>query len=194
MTALKTSPQLGTNLSASAPGAIEAPDTSPVPARDVVFLLMRNLLFLDLAGPVDASRNGNQRVRGSFRLRFVAPAERTIKSIALNVANTPTHMVFNPNPPRFHVGVTDGIDPANISASYSADVKTVTLSFADGSPSSGDSFTFGLSVFAPADSPGEDPDRLQGAVITVTLDDGSVFTSTLPVTSKSAVNRFTGAG
>ena len=90
-------------------------------------------------------------MRGSHRLRFVAPAERTIKSIALNVANTPTHMVFNPNPARFHVDVTDGIDPANISASYSADVKTVTLSFADGSVGSGDSFTFGLSVFAPAE-------------------------------------------
>lgn len=41
-------------------------------SRDVVFLLMRNLLLLDLAGPADAFRNANNRVPGSYRVRFVA--------------------------------------------------------------------------------------------------------------------------
>ena len=104
-------------------------------------------------------------------------------------------MQFNPNPTRFHVGIADGIDPANISASYSADVKTVTLSFASGSLGRGNSFTFGLSVFAPAEgTTGEDADRMEGAVVTVTLDDNSTRTGTFQVAPKSAVNRFTGAG
>lgn len=42
------------------------------PGRDVIFLLMRNLVLLDLAGPADAFRNANIRVPDSYRLRFVA--------------------------------------------------------------------------------------------------------------------------
>lgn len=53
--------------------AAEARGASPVAIREVVFLLMRNLVFLDLAGPADVFRNANQRVPGSYRLRFVAP-------------------------------------------------------------------------------------------------------------------------
>ena len=51
-----------------------ADTTSSFATRDVVFVLMRNLILLDLAGPVDVFRNANDRVPGSYRLRFVAPA------------------------------------------------------------------------------------------------------------------------
>jgi len=51
----------------------DAPAKGAAATREVVFLLMRNLVFLDLAGPVDAFRNANNRVPGSYRLRFVAP-------------------------------------------------------------------------------------------------------------------------
>jgi len=60
-------------LSANEPrGSAEARRSGSAPARDVVFLLMRNLVFLDLAGPVDAFRNASNRVPGSYRLRFLA--------------------------------------------------------------------------------------------------------------------------
>lgn len=148
------------------------------------------------AGPVTVSARGDfTRFGEYFHVNVAGETGHTVNSIAIDVTNTPTHMVFNPNPARFHVGVTDGIDPANITASYSADTKTVTLSFAPGSLRAGDSFTFGLSVFAPAQgTTQEDPDRMQGALVTVTLDDNSTRTGTFPVTAKSAVNRFTGAG
>jgi transcriptional regulator GlxA family with amidase domain len=67
------SPRGGAIPAASAPGSADARRRSPVSTRDVVFLLMRNLILLDLAGPADAFRNANSRVPGSYRLRFVAP-------------------------------------------------------------------------------------------------------------------------
>jgi hypothetical protein len=148
------------------------------------------------AGPVAVSAHGDfTRFGEYFHVNVSGETDHTVKSVAINVTNTPTHMQFNPNPNRFHVGIAEGIDPANISASYSADVKTVTLSFAPGSLGRGNSFTFGLSVFAPAEgTTGEDADRMEGAVVTVTLDDNSTRTGTFHVAPKSAVNRFTGAG
>jgi len=74
MSALTVSPPGEPNLSANGPrGSAEARRTSTAPTREVVFLLRRNLVFLDLAGPVDAFRNANLRVPGSYRLRFLAP-------------------------------------------------------------------------------------------------------------------------
>jgi transcriptional regulator GlxA family with amidase domain len=40
---------------------------------EVVFLLMPQLVLLDLAGPVDAFRNAAALVPGSYRLRFISP-------------------------------------------------------------------------------------------------------------------------
>ena len=130
-----------------------------------------------------------------FTVQVERDTHHTINSISINVTNTPTGMQFNPNPTRFHVGLTDGIDPGNISASYSADVKTVTLTFKPGTLGAGDSFTFGLSVFAPAEgTTQEDADRMENAVVTVTLDDNSTRTGTFHVAPKLPINNFTGAG
>ncbi|HEV2229928.1 MAG TPA: helix-turn-helix domain-containing protein [Steroidobacteraceae bacterium] len=41
--------------------------------REVVFLLLPNVVLLDVAGPADAFRSAERRVPGSYRLRFVAP-------------------------------------------------------------------------------------------------------------------------
>jgi hypothetical protein len=148
------------------------------------------------AGPVEVSAQGDfTRFGEYFSVEVDSDTDHTIKSISIDVTNTPTHMVFNPNPNRFHVGTTDGIDPANISASYSADVKTVTLSFKPGALAAGDSFTFGLSVFAPAEGTTvEDADRMDKAVVTVTLDDNSTRTGIFHIADKERINRFTGAG
>jgi transcriptional regulator GlxA family with amidase domain len=42
-------------------------------ARDVLFLLLNDLVLMDLAGPMDAFRAANAESPGSYRLRFVAP-------------------------------------------------------------------------------------------------------------------------
>src|SRR5580658_5739878 len=41
--------------------------------RDVLFVLLPNVVLLDLAGPADAFRNAGLKAPGSYRLRFAAP-------------------------------------------------------------------------------------------------------------------------
>jgi transcriptional regulator GlxA family with amidase domain len=41
--------------------------------RDVLFVLLPNVVLLDVAGPADAFRNAGLKVPGSYRLRFAAP-------------------------------------------------------------------------------------------------------------------------
>jgi transcriptional regulator GlxA family with amidase domain len=48
-------------------------DAAAGAAREVVFVVLPDVVLLDLAGPVDAFRNAAARVPGSYRLRFVAP-------------------------------------------------------------------------------------------------------------------------
>ena len=73
MSALISSPRRDAILATGARVPADADCASPVSTRDVVFVLMRNLVLLDLAGPADVFRNANSRVPGSYRLRFVAP-------------------------------------------------------------------------------------------------------------------------
>lgn len=51
--------------------------------REVVFVLLPQVVLLDVAGPADAFRNANARVPGSYRLRFVAPREQVASSAGL---------------------------------------------------------------------------------------------------------------
>jgi hypothetical protein len=148
------------------------------------------------AGPVEVSASGDfVRFGEYFTVSVDDDTKHTIRSVSINVTNTPTHMKFNPNPTRFHVGVAIGIDPANITATYSADVETVTLTFKPGTFGGGASFTFGLSVFSPLEGTTlEDADHMENAVVTVTLDDNSKKTGTFHVAEKQTINRFTGAG
>lgn len=79
--------------------------------REVVFLLMRNLVLLDLAGPVDAFRNANGRVPGSYRLRFVAPEESVSLAGGLIFSGCeplPPHL--KPGTVLVVMGTGDGID------------------------------------------------------------------------------------
>jgi len=163
---------------------------TPVPlSRDRAFSGTR-------AGPVRASAREDYTRSGQFLTLAVSPrSKHTINSVSINVTNTPTGLTFNPNPSRFHVGDTKGISPANITASYSADVRTVTLTFTPGTFGPGDSFTFGLSVFSPLEgSTQEDADRMEGSIVTATLDDNSTATGTFTVAPKERYNSFTGAG
>jgi subtilase family protein len=148
-----------------------------------------------IAGPVLAAAQGDFTRYGQYFTLAVLFGHRSINSASINVTNTPTGLTFNPNPARFHVGSTNGISPSDISATYSADAKTLTLNFKPGTFGPGDSFTFGLSVFAPIQgTTQEDADRLEGAVVTVTEDNNSTKTGTFVVAPKLPINRFTGAG
>jgi transcriptional regulator GlxA family with amidase domain len=57
--------------------------TAGLPAREVVFVLLPNVVLLDVAGPADAFRNANNRVPGSYRLHFVAPQPQVTAAVGL---------------------------------------------------------------------------------------------------------------
>ncbi len=54
--------------------------------REVVFVLLPNVVLLDVAGPADAFRNASNLVPGSYALRFVAPRERIASAVGLSLA------------------------------------------------------------------------------------------------------------
>jgi transcriptional regulator GlxA family with amidase domain len=62
--------------------------------REVVFALLPRVVLLDLAGPADAFRNANNKVPGSYHLRFVAPTASVPSSVGLELGG------LEPLPPR----------------------------------------------------------------------------------------------
>jgi transcriptional regulator GlxA family with amidase domain len=89
-----------------------APMLSIVP-REVLFVLVPNVVLLDLAGPADAFRNAASRVPGSYRLRFLAPQPRLPAAGGLQVDGLePLPTRFAPDTMLVLTGVsTSVIDP-----------------------------------------------------------------------------------
>ena len=54
--------------------------------REVTFVLLPNVVLLDVAGPADAFRNAATLVPGSYGLRFVAPRANVRTAVGLNLA------------------------------------------------------------------------------------------------------------
>ena len=55
-------------------------------ATEVVFVLLPDVVLLDVAGPADAFRNAASRIPGSYRLRFVSPQPAVAAAIGLTLA------------------------------------------------------------------------------------------------------------
>jgi transcriptional regulator GlxA family with amidase domain len=53
--------------------------------REVVFVVLPNVVLLDVAGPADAFRNAARKVPGSYRLRFVAPQPSVTAAVGLTL-------------------------------------------------------------------------------------------------------------
>ncbi len=81
--------------------------------REVVFVLLPNVVLLDLAGPADAFRNAANLVPGSYTLRFVAPRERLASAVGLNFADLePLPPALAPGSLLVLTGISgSGIDP-----------------------------------------------------------------------------------
>jgi transcriptional regulator GlxA family with amidase domain len=79
-------------------GFTGAPPTAGVRAREVVFVVLSNVVLLDVAGPADAFRAANNRVPGSYRLRFVAPQPQVTAAVGLSFSG------LEPLPARFAPG------------------------------------------------------------------------------------------
>jgi len=85
----------------------------PLSATEVVFVLLPDVVLLDVAGPADAFRNAAGRIPGSYRLRFVAPQPAVTAAIGLTLsALEPLPERLAPRTIAVLTGVTGGsIDP-----------------------------------------------------------------------------------
>jgi hypothetical protein len=147
-----------------------------------------------LAGPIAFLAQGDwTRWNRYFNLEVLPVTFGSVKSVSFDT--TPIGLSWSANPNRFNVGVANGIDPTAITFTRSTDGNVFTLNFAPGSFRAFDSFSFGMSVFSPLQGTTQEMgDRLRGMKMTVTLDNGSSFTSTVFAAPKLPINRSTGFG
>ncbi len=91
---------------------------SAPPLREVLFVVLPQVVLLDLAGPADAFRNAARHAPGAYRLRFIAPRPDVRAAVGLTLAG------LEPLParlPRHAIVVLTGIaaeriDPAEPAA------------------------------------------------------------------------------
>lgn len=148
------------------------------------------------AGPVAFSANTDWvRYTGNFSLavdRYLKSG-RSIKSI--NFDTTKPGLTWSLNHNRFSVSNAQGVAITDMTWTTSPDQTQFTLTFAPGTFKSGESFDWGMSVFAPAQgSTQEDPDRFRDMRITVTLDNGQTYKGDVLAFPKLPYNNFTGFG
>ena len=147
------------------------------------------------AGPVFASANGDFPSQTDYWRLTVDRTARTVSSVSINL--TAPNMIWIPRGPfGFNLGTTKGLLPTDVTASVSADLTTLTLTFKPGTFGAGDEVTFGNFIvppFLPFAFP-FDADRVAGGLVTVTLNNGSVGTGALQVAPPLAPNPYTGAG
>jgi hypothetical protein len=144
-----------------------------------------------IAGPLVVTAHQDFQIWGRyFRMHVLPLSTHTIKSVAFNVA--PASLAVSGNPAFFNIGSARGVTPADVT--YSRTPTSFTLTFAPGTFGAGDALEFGTAVFAPPGFAQLLADRLDGTIVTVTLDDSSTRTGRFVVAPKRAINLFTGAG
>jgi hypothetical protein len=163
-----------------------------------VRLARNRTLVTAFPGPVASAIVGDfSELTNSIQLAVQPFTGRTVKSVAIDVQG-PDLFFINPANATFgfHLGTLHGVSPADIKVASTNLGGTLTLTFAAGSFGAGDSLTFG-NLAVPNLEPFAfefDADRFQGGTVTVTLDDGSVFSDDLSIGNSDKVNVFTGAG
>ena len=148
------------------------------------------------SGPVAFSANTDWvRYTGNFSLavdRYL-PRGRSIQSVTFD--GTKPGLTWSANPNRFSVSNAQGVAIGDMTWVTSPDATQFTITFAPGTFKAGESFDWGMSVFAPIQgSTQEDPDRFRDMKITVTLDNGEKFKGSVLAFPKLPYNRFTGFG
>ncbi|MBS0377047.1 MAG: S8 family serine peptidase [Proteobacteria bacterium] len=148
------------------------------------------------AGPVAfAASKDWTRYTGNFSLAIDPSfsAKRSVASITFDT--TKPGLSWSANPNRFSVSNGQGVSISDMTWATSPDQTQFTVTFANGAFKPGDSFDFGMSVFAGIQgSTQEDPDRFRGMKITVTMDNGKVFSGVVTAFPKLQFNNFTGYG
>ena len=148
------------------------------------------------AGPVTLSINFDWvRFTGDFSLAVDRPRGWKVHSITFDAA--PAGLTWSQNPNRFSVSnpIGPGVGIGSMTRSVSPDSTQFTITFAPGTFVGGDSFDWGMSVFAPIEgSTEEDPDRFRNMKLIVTMEDGDVYTGTVVAMPRLPFNNFTGHG
>jgi hypothetical protein len=132
-----------------------------------------------------------------FTLSVAAHSEHSVTSVAFDTAAD--SLVWNPNPDRFSIGASTDLTYEDIyiatGTAAGAPSSLLTMYFAPETFTPGGQLTFGLSVYNPLQgSAREDPDRLHGTSMTVTLDTGETFTSKIKTGETVSHGPFTGYG
>jgi hypothetical protein len=150
------------------------------------------------AEPVLAFASGDfARQTDYWRLAVERHTSHTVNSVSINLGALNMHW-SNPASATtgFHVGTTKGLLPTDVTATRSADLTTLTLTFKPGTFGAGDELTF-ANFFFPVILPFQfpfDADRVAGGLVTVKLDDATTSTGTFQVERLVTPNHFTGAG
>ena len=150
------------------------------------------------AGPLKVQANGDfPRVTNYWQLAVESSTPRTINQVSINLTVPEMHF-SNPasTTTGFRIGIIRGLSLSDVTVSRSADLSTLTLTFAPGTFGAGASLTFANFAF-PIVFPYQtevDADRVEGGQVTVTWEDGSTHSDTLRVERTVRLNAFTGAG
>jgi hypothetical protein len=146
-----------------------------------------------VAGPVTLTINGDwTRWDRDFTLSVDPGSKHSVTAVTIDT--TVDALIWNPSPDRFSIGSSNGLTYADIFLSPLT-ASAYQLDFVPGTFLPGGEFSFGLSVYNPLEgSTREDPDRLRGATVTVTLDDNSTYAGTIRSGALVAHGAFTGAG
>jgi hypothetical protein len=165
---------------------------TPVP------LSLNRTVAATLAGPLIAGAVGDfPRETTYWQIGLLPFTHATVSSVSINLTNPNMHW-SNPASPTtgFHVGSVHGFTAADVTASRSTDLTTLTLTFAAGKFGPGDSLTFANFAF-PVLLPVQfevDADRARGGVVTVTFSDGTTRSGAFLTEPLLPVNNFTGFG
>jgi transcriptional regulator GlxA family with amidase domain len=91
-----------------------APDRRALPPRDVLFLLLSDVVLMDLAGPLDAFRAANAESAGSYRLRFITSGHSVAVAGGLTLSGCgPLPRELAPDTILVVPGVADDAGPIN---------------------------------------------------------------------------------
>jgi hypothetical protein len=150
------------------------------------------------AGPVSLVMNGDWvRWDRDFTLSVAKTSKHSVTAVGFDT--TVPSLVWNPNPNRFSIGSSTALTYEDIyivtGTLTGAPSPLLTMYFTPGIFTAGGQLTYGLSVYNPLQgSAREDGDRLEGTHMTVTLDDGTTYTSTIKAGVTSVHGPFTGYG
>lgn len=181
---------------AGGPGSMEPREVYERLERTATPIRTANVRWLAgaVAGPLELSINFDwTRFHHDFSVEVEGIERHSVASITLDTSAI--GLTFNPNPNRFSVGSTTGPAITDITHTVNGDRTRFTMMFAPGALTNRESFDFGLSVFNPLQgSTQEDPDRFRDMDVSITLDDGSTWTSKVSAMPKLRINNFTGFG